>query len=112
MHMLEVLFIFLLVLHGMIHLLGFVKAFKIAKVEQLKKPISKRVGVLWLMATLLFLLTAVSFAIGMRWWGIIAIPSLILSQVLIIKSWSDAKAGTIPNIIITLAVIASFGNLS
>ncbi len=43
----------LLVVHGLIHLLGFVKAFELAQVSQLQATITRPVGVLWLVAALL-----------------------------------------------------------
>jgi hypothetical protein len=39
-----------------------------------------------------------------------AIPALVLSQLAIMQSWQDAKFGTIANIIILVATIASWGN--
>ncbi len=38
----------------------------------------------------------------------IAIATVILSQIIIIMNWQDAKAGTIANIIILIAAIFSF----
>ena len=37
-----------LIIHGLIHLLGFAKAFRFAELPQLTQPISPLVGVLWL----------------------------------------------------------------
>ncbi|MBK6936818.1 MAG: hypothetical protein IPH18_07930 [Chitinophagaceae bacterium] len=48
--MLRFLFLFLAVVHGLIHLLGFVKAFNISPVQQLTAAIPKVNGVLWLLA--------------------------------------------------------------
>jgi hypothetical protein len=43
-----------------------------------------------------------------EWWWLFAFIAVILSQILIITSWQDAKFGMIPNIIILLVVIISF----
>ena len=40
----------LLTLHGLIHLMGFAKAFGYAELPQLMQPISREWGVVWLLA--------------------------------------------------------------
>ena len=40
----------LLILHGLIHLMGFAKAFGYAELPQLTQPISRDWGVVWLLA--------------------------------------------------------------
>lgn len=88
-------------LHGLIHLMGFVKAFGLAKLDALTQPISKPVGMLWLAAAVLVLLAAWSDA---RWWPL-GLVALVLSQVVITLSWSDAKFGTVANVVL-LGVVA------
>ncbi|MBN2357398.1 hypothetical protein JXO59_14890 [candidate division KSB1 bacterium] len=103
-------FVFLIIMfiHGLIHLLGFVKAFHIAPVEQLTKNISKPLGALWLVTTVLFLATfALYFKERESWW-IIGLLSIVTSQVLIISSWSDARYGTAANVILLIPVIIAF----
>ncbi len=46
------------------------------------------------------------------WWWIIAIAAIIISQILIIIYWKDAKFGTIPNILILIVSIFSYGTWS
>ena len=55
MQILKIGFIILLILHGLIHLMGFVKAFHIATVNPLSQSISKFNGVLWLLTGFVFL---------------------------------------------------------
>ena len=102
---------FLLIVHGLIHLLGFVKAFGFADVSQLTKNISQPAGAAWLLAALLFIASAIVFLLGKEWWGMIAIPALFVSQPLIFMSWQDAKFGTIANIVILVAVVLSLGSV-
>lgn len=96
----------LMVIHGFIHLLGFLKAFEVAEMEELKQPVTKQSGVFWLIAFLLFLLTAILFLAQFWYWMIFGIFGALISQTLIIQAWDDAKFGTIPNLflIILLAV--------
>jgi len=102
------LFAFLLAFHGLIHLLGFAKAFDLAQINQLVKEISKPVGVAWLITTLIFLVATVSFLLKKDLWWLVAIAGVILSQILIIFFWQDAKFGTIANIIILFLVIPTW----
>ncbi|MCX8105950.1 MAG: hypothetical protein N3D80_08790 [Ignavibacterium album] len=103
-------FILLVVIHALIHLLGFLKAFHIAEINQLTQNISKPMGILWLIALILFLAAAIQLIINHNLWWITGIMGVILSQVLIILFWQDAKFGTIPNIIILIAVILAAAN--
>jgi hypothetical protein len=53
--------------------------------------------------------TLVAFLLKKDWWWIIAVPALVLSQILIIMSWQDAKFGTIANVVILASIILSSG---
>ena len=48
----------LILVHGCIHLLGFVKAFHLASVNQLTLSVSKFSGILWLFTAVLFVASA------------------------------------------------------
>jgi hypothetical protein len=100
----------LIVIHGLIHLLGFVKAFGLGEISQLTAPISRPVGALWLLSTLLLLAYASMFLFGFRYGWLVGAAAVVLSQVLIIMYWNDAKFGTIPNIVILLVVLVSYGH--
>ena len=98
----------LIILHGLIHLLGFTKAFNLASVNQLTQHISKVNGVLWLVAAILFVTTAILFFIEKEWWWVLSVFAIIISQYLIFKSWQDAKMGTIANAIILLIIVIGY----
>jgi hypothetical protein len=110
--MLKIFLLIVLFIHGLIHILGFLKAFQFAEINQLTQNISKPMGILWLITLLLFLAAAIELISNHNLWWITALIALILSQVLIILVWQDAKFGTIANIIILLAVIAGYGSWS
>ncbi len=106
----------LLALHGLIHLLGFLKPWKFATVSQLSgrtlvplsEPAARLVGVVWLGTALLLVAAA-----GLRWldrepWWIPAAVGLVLSQALIVLQWSDAKAGTVANVLLLVPVVVGF----
>ena len=101
---------FILLFHGIIHLIGFVKAFRLAEIDQLTQSISKPIGVLWLVVSILFIISALLFLFKKEWWFLFAIVSVVLSQILIMMYWTDAKFGTVVNLIILLVGISAFGN--
>ncbi len=105
------LLIVIVAVHGLIHLMGFAKAFNLASFEQLRVPISQPLGLLWLAAALLFVLSAILLVVAPdRWWAP-ALGAVVISQVVIITSWSDARFGTIANLIVLVpAVIAALGH--
>lgn len=98
----------LVITHGMIHLLGFTKAFNLANVSQLTQHITKANGFLWLIAASLFIVTAMMFILKNELWWIPSLAAIILSQFLISGSWHDAKFGTIANVIILLFTIVGY----
>lgn len=107
--MLRLIFSLFVVFHGFIHLMGFIKAFKFMETKNFNLFISRPVGILWLLAGGLFILTVILLLSKVEWWWAIAIPAVILSQILIITVWQEAKFGTIANIIVVLAAIEGFG---
>ncbi len=100
--MLKYLLALVIAIHGLIHLMGYAKAFGFGNIPQLKKPVSKPVGILWLIAAIHLITVAIFYLLGKEDWWIVAIPVLIISQILIIMFWKDAKMGTIANLIILI----------
>lgn len=94
-------------LHGVIHLLGPSKAFGWADVTQLRTPISAGAGLIWLLAAALLVAAAVALALHAAWWWYPGLAGVVLSQGLIITAWSDARFGTLANIVIVLAVLVA-----
>ncbi|MGB5436738.1 MAG: DUF6544 family protein, partial [Maribacter sp.] len=106
----RILFIVILFVHGLIHFMGFAKAFDFGNMAQFTKEISKPVGFLWLLTSLLFIVSGVLYLIKKETWPMLAIIAVILSQILIFMVWKDAKFGTIANVIILLVGIVGFGH--
>jgi hypothetical protein len=97
----------LLVIHGLIHFLGFAKAFDLAQPPQLQAAISRPMGILWLAAALLLIVSAGMVLLAVRWWWVPAAFGVALSQLLIFTAWNDAKAGTIANIILLFPIVVA-----
>ena len=110
--MLRFIFAFILVVHGLIHLMGFAKAFKLAEVPQLTGSFSKPVGMLWFVTALLFVSSVLFFFLKKDWWWMVAAPAVLLSQILLFTQWSDAKFGTLANVIALVGTLLAYGSWS
>lgn len=107
----KALLILLLLAHGLIHLLGFVKGFGLADVSQLHEPIGRLGGVLWLLAAALFVASAALLVFAPGQWWLAAAPAVVLSQIAIVTSWQDAKFGTIANAIVLVPLLVTLLDL-
>lgn len=106
----KILLMIILVIHGLIHLLGFLKAFLLAELNELTNPVSKPLGLLWLLATLVLLLAGIMLFLKNPLWWLFAIIGVLISQTLIIIFWKDSLYGTLPNILILIASLIGFAN--
>ena len=101
-------FAVLLIIHGLIHLLGFAKAFRFAELPELTQPISPLFGVLWLTAGLLFLATAFCVVLWPRWWWAVGAVAVGVSMLAISQSWTDARVGALANLAFSSAWSSAF----
>lgn len=106
--MMRIVLLVILLIHGIIHLMGFAKAFQLAEIEQLTLPISKSAGVFWLIGCLLMLLSGAALLLKLNWCWAVALLGVGISQTLIFISWQDAKFGTVANIIILIAILLTY----
>ena len=118
--MLRLLFPALLTIHGLIHLIGFSKEWKLGPVSMLKSktlfPLSAKMakvtGSLWFIACLALILATYFYILERDSFLIPALVGMGLSQVLIILYWYDAKYGTIVNIAILLVVVINIARVN
>jgi hypothetical protein len=103
-------FVLLLSMHGLVHMLGFAKGVGL-EVPELRGPISSLQGFLWLTAGLLFLGGAALLLLAPRFWWIPVAAGLVLSQTLIFSAWSDARFGTIANLLILIPLALTVADL-
>jgi hypothetical protein len=99
------LLLFVLILHGIIHLLGFLKAYQYGEIAALKQFIGPVAGLFWLTAVVLFILTAILLGFQNAYWPFFGMAGVLISQALIILSWSDARYGTIINLALFVIMI-------
>lgn len=105
-------FVIIVFIHALIHLLGFVKGFGLKEVKELTLPITKPMGVGWLMAMFLFLTYGILQSVHSKYAWVFGFIAVTVSQILIILFWKDAKFGTLLNILILLASLISYGQFS
>lgn len=102
-------FIILVVSHGLLHLIGFSRAFFPRSFGGSSQSISKKNGILWLIAAVLFLGAVLLLLTQSDFWWLSAAIGVIMSQYVIITSWTEAKYGTVANVIIFFVAIIGFG---
>jgi hypothetical protein len=107
--MLELILGFILIAHGMIHLIGFKKAFHSGSYQvnsiEISSEITKPLGIAWLIVTLLFITSAFLLFLENDHWWFPALTANLFSQALISKAWDEAWPGTVVNIIILAAIL-------
>jgi hypothetical protein len=109
--MLKYIFALIIAIHGLIHCMGFAKAFGYGNITQLTKAISKTAGVCWLMTAAILIVAMVLLLLDKDSWPVIAIIGAIISQVLIFTVWQDTKFGSIANILVLIVAITSWGSI-
>ena len=105
-----ILLLTIITVHGLIHLMGFFKAFGLAEFDELKLPITKTSGLLWLLTTTIFLSAAGLYIADSQVWWVSALVAIVMSQGLIFVSWSDAKYGSLVNLLILIPIFFAFLN--
>jgi hypothetical protein len=95
----------IVVVHGSIHVLGVVEGFGWADVEALSEPIGSGWAVVWLVAAVLMVSAGVRLALGHPMWWHVGAVAIAVSQVAIVSSWTDARVGTVANLVVLLAVL-------
>jgi len=104
------LFFALIVAHGLVHLLGFATAFDFAELPRLDAPISRAAGIAWLTASLALFATGALLILAPRIWWAVGLAAVVLSQIVIVSAWSDARFGTIANVVILAGVVYGFAS--
>lgn len=105
----RIIFLMLIAVHGLIHLLSIAKALELLDVKQPTLPISKPFGVAWILGFIFFAAAVIMIAFKNSNWWLCGFIAVLISQVLIIFFWHDAKFGTIINVIIFIASNIGYG---
>jgi hypothetical protein len=118
--MIKMIFSTALVIHSLIHLMGFAKEWDLAPTGRfsgktlfpLSKNVSKIIGILWLLTCILLIAATVAYYSAKDWFWVIAVAGLLISQALIIIYWQNAKWGTLANILVLTVAILSAAQVS
>jgi hypothetical protein len=101
---------FVVVFHGLIHLMGAAEGFGWVSGAELREPIGGLGGVTWLAAAVLVVTAGGMLAVeAPSWWAVTA-AGAVVSQGVVIAWWDDAGAGTAANVLMLLA--AAYGYAS
>ncbi len=106
----RILLSIIILAHGLIHCLGFAKAFDFSNITQISKEISRQAGMFWLVTAFFFTAAAILFWLKKDAWLYFGLIAVIISQILIFTVWKDAKFGTIANIIILAVLVSNWGS--
>ena len=102
--------VIVMVVHGLLHFIGVAKAFGLAELPQLTQSISRTQGLVWLLAGLSLLGSALLLASSSRLWWALGGAAVLMSQAVIIASWTDAKWGTVANVVVLMGVVYGFAS--
>ncbi|HQQ94658.1 MAG TPA: hypothetical protein PLQ93_08900 [Bacteroidia bacterium] len=103
----KTILVLLFLLHALIHLIG-TKRFRTFADQNTKPGAGRFISVLWLVAAILFGLSAVQlYFFNTKWWYA-ALAALPLSQLLISLHWKEARFGTALNILILLLIYVGY----
>jgi hypothetical protein len=115
--MVRIVFSTIIALHGIVHLIGFSKEWNLGPTgRRFSKTLipfsengSKVAGLLWLTACALMIAASYLYFQKKEWYWIPSLIGLVISQILIVLYWHDAKYGTIANIILVCVTILGAG---
>ena len=97
-------FALFLALNALVSAMGFAKAYDLASLPQLQ-PISRPVGLLWLVTAVLYLTAAVLLTVSRRMWWVPAAAAIVVATIVIVLAWGDAKWGMLANLAVLVPVI-------
>ena len=106
---------FIIFIHGLIHLIGVVVYWQLAVVDEIPYKTTllgdrwdigitgtRIFGLLWLLGTIGFVVTAAGMAFRTTWWQPVLLGTTLFSLLITILDWDAAKFGAITNIIILI----------
>ncbi len=104
-----------LIVHGVIHVIGFVANFQIAEIEDVTYSttvlagrldvgdVGTRVlGIAWLLVAVAFVISGVTIFFSPSWWWSFTLAVTVVSLILTVLGWPDARFGVLANIIILI----------
>lgn len=105
----KVVLAILISIHAAAHLPGFMSAFGLSKMA-MSRAVTPVAGLLWGAACIMFFVAA-GLLIMDKSWGYLGVFAIVLSQVLVIVWWRDARLGTIVNFIVLFPAVVNVASL-
>ncbi len=106
--MLRVIFIGILSIQWIIHLMFTYKSLQEFLSLAIKTWVTRLQIILYIVVAIMFVLTIIGYILNKEAWWIIGLVTVVLSQILIMTNWQQAKFATILNVIILGVVITAF----
>lgn len=97
-------FFTLLLVLGIIHLFGFLKAYFLYPLVEINSDIPAGEGPLWITAAALLMVSAILYMQNRSSWPFTTLAGIALSQYLVVQHWEDAFLMTIANVLVLLVV--------
>ena len=111
--MIRIVLMIVLIVHGLIHLIGFVVPWRLVTIEGMAYKTTllagglnvgdtgmRAVGLLWLLLALGFVVAGGGVVTGQSWWRMLALGVTVLSLVVTILGLPDSPFGVLINLII------------
>jgi hypothetical protein len=95
----------LLLIQGLVHFFAFLKAFVLFPLVEINSNIPREEGLLWLLASGLFFVSAIFFLQWQKLWPGALILGIIVSQLLVLNHWEEARLLTVTNILLLVIVL-------
>lgn len=106
------------ILHGAVHLLGFVVPWQIMQVEGMPYTTTilggrvnvgnggiRFVGLLWMLATITFVVAGIGLLLSAPWWWSVTMGATLFSLFLCILGWPEARWGALIDVLIVAVLI-------
>lgn len=100
----------ILFIHASIHLFGFIKGYNLAEIDSIKISIKKDQALIWLLTALIFYGAGVLYLAENKAFTILIGIGIVISIILIILNWKDAKFGIFINLILIFIAISFFNS--
>ena len=109
---------FILAIHGVAHVVGFVSSWKLATFAELPYETTifsdrfdlgetgiRALGVLWLLVAVAFLAVGIAAAAGTEWSRRFLLGVVMASLILCMTAWPDARLGVVVNVGLLLLLV-------
>lgn len=84
--------------HAILHALGFIKAYGLARTPKFFKPVTRKFGIGWLAVCFLLIASGALLFAELEWWWTVSFAGLLISEYLIVREWNNVIPATMINL--------------